>query len=346
MMPLAVLKRAQQELLDWNDGMSVMEVSHRSNAFLALIAGCEEKLRLLLHIPANYKVLFLPGGATLQFAGIPLNLLGDKKHVDYIDTGVWSQKAIGEAKHYATVNVAASAKDSNYTSVPEFEEWQLSKDAAYVHITPNETIQGVEYQGFPTGIENLVADMSSTFLSRPVDVAKFGLLYAGAQKNMGPAGIAVVIVRDDLLNKASPLTPVITNYTVQAQEHSLYNTPPTFNWYMLNLVLEWLVEQGGLVSMAAINQRKATELYNAIDGSSFYKNPVVKKYRSWMNIPFTLAQENLDSLFLTEAEKVGLMNLKGHRIVGGMRASIYNAMPEEGVRTLIAFMQDFERRHG
>ena len=347
MLPLVVLARAQKELLEWNAGMSVMEVSHRGAAFMALVASCEERLRLLLRIPANYKVLFMQGGASAQFAAVPLNLLGDRKTVDYIDTGVWSQKAISEARRYANVNVAASAKEANYTTVPLQSAWKLSADAAYLHITPNETIQGVEYHQFPQGFDRvLVADMSSTLLSRPVDVTQFGLIYAGVQKNIGPAGLTIVIVREDLLNKASALTPSILNYSLQAPEHSLYNTPPTFIWYMVNLVLEWLVEQGGLAAMAAVNERKATALYDAIDSSAFYKNTVDKAYRSWMNIPFTLAQDKRDGLFLEEAEKVGLMNLKGHRMVGGMRASLYNAMPEEGVRNLIGFMQDFERRYG
>jgi phosphoserine aminotransferase len=292
-------------------------------------------------------VLFLQGGASSQFAMVPLNLLGNKKSADYINTGAWSKKAIAEAKRYCDVNVAASSEESKFTTVPAQNDWSLNPDAAYVHYTPNETIGGVEFPFVPdTGNVPLVADMSSTILSRPVDVSRYGVIYAGAQKNIGPAGLTVVIVRKDLMGNPSAGTPTMFDYQVQAENGSMYNTPPTYSWYLAGLVFAWVKEQGGLAKMAEINKRKADKLYAAIDDSGFYANPVDPVSRSWINVPFTLINPELDSVFLEESKEEDLTTLKGHRSVGGMRASIYNAMPEEGVNNLIAFMAEFERRHG
>jgi phosphoserine aminotransferase len=347
-LPTAVLEQAQAELLDWHGtGMSVMEVSHRSKDFVELAAHSERTLRKLLAVPENYRVLFLQGGATLQFAGVPLNLAGPNATADYVVTGNWGSKASVEAARYLNVNVAADAKDTKYTTIPDPASWAVSDDAAYLHYTPNETIYGVEFHAVPeVSKAPLVVDMSSTVLSRPVDVSRFGVIYAGAQKNIGPAGLAIVIVRDDLLDLARPETPSVVNYRVMADSDSMSNTPPTLAWYLAALVFDWLEEQGGLAVMAERNKRKAAKLYSAIDASDFYQNPVVSAHRSWMNIPFTLADAALDSDFLQEAAAVGLVNLKGHRSVGGMRASLYNAMPEAGADALIAFMADFERRRG
>lgn len=347
MLPEAVLKRASEEMLDWHGiGASIMEVSHRGKEFKSVAEQAEADLRELLAVPDNYKVLFLQGGAQAQFATIPMNLLGDKKSADYICTGSWSKKAIAEAKRYCDVNVAASGEASGYTTIPPFESWQLNKDAAYVHYTPNETIGGVEFHWVPdTGDVPLVADMSSTILSRPVDVSRFGLIYAGAQKNIGPAGLTLVIVREDLLGRAWDACPSVFNYQAQADSDSMLNTPPTYAWYLAGLVFQWLKDKGGLEGMAEINKRKADKLYSAIDASPFYQNPVEPQSRSWMNVPFTLANPDLDAEFLKQAEQRGLTTLKGHRSVGGMRASIYNAMPEEGVDALLEFMAEFERNH-
>ena len=344
MLPTAVMERAQAEMLDWNgSGMSVMEMSHRGKEYMSIAAKAEQDLRDVMAIPDNYKVLFLQGGASMQFAAIPLNLLGDKTSADYINTGMWSKKAIAEAKRYCTVNLAGDTSASGFTSVPAQEALKLNPDAAYVHYTPNETIGGVEFDYIPeTGDVPLVADMSSTILSRPIDVSKFGMIYAGAQKNIGPAGLTIVIIRDDLLGKASAQTPTMLNYQTHADNGSMYNTPPTYSWYMAGLVFAWIKEQGGLAAMAEVNQRKAEKLYAAIDDSDFYANPVVKQNRSWMNVPFTLKDASLDADFLQGATEQGLVTLKGHRSVGGMRASIYNAMPEEGVDVLVAFMKAFE----
>ncbi len=344
MLPTAVMERAQAEMLDWNgSGMSVMEMSHRGKAYMSIAAKAEQDLRDVMAIPDNYKVLFLQGGASMQFAAIPLNLLGDKTSADYINTGMWSKKAIAEAKRYCTVNLAGDTSASGFTSVPAQEALKLNPDAAYVHYTPNETIGGVEFDYIPeTGDVPLVADMSSTILSRPIDVSKFGMIYAGAQKNIGPAGLTIVIIRDDLLGKASAQTPAMLNYQTHADNDSMYNTPPTYSWYMAGLVFAWIKEQGGLAAMAEVNQRKAEKLYAAIDDSDFYANPVVKQNRSWMNVPFTLKNASMDADFLQGAAEQGLVTLKGHRSVGGMRASIYNAMPEEGVDALVAFMKAFE----
>ncbi|MCG5501281.1 3-phosphoserine/phosphohydroxythreonine transaminase [Ectothiorhodospira lacustris] len=345
-LPEPVLERAREEMLDWNGtGMSVMEMSHRGKAFVSIAAQAEQDLRDLLQIPANYKVLFLQGGATGQFAAIPMNLLRGKTRVDYVNTGAWSKKAISEAKKYADVSVVATAADSHFSTIPAFETWQRSSDAAYLHYTPNETIGGVEFHWIPeTGDVPLVADMSSNILSGPLDVSRFGLIYAGAQKNIGPAGLTLVIVREDLLGEALPSTPSIFDYQVQAEAESMSNTPPTYAWYLAGLVFQWLKEIGGLKVMDEINRRKAEKLYKAIDNSAFYTNPVDVAARSRMNVPFTLADPDLDGLFLKEAEQAGLTTLKGHRSVGGMRASIYNAMPEAGVDALVEFMVDFEQR--
>lgn len=347
-LPEPVLERARDELLDWKGlGMSVMEVSHRGADFIEFAARSEANLRELLKIPQNYKVLFLAGGATLQFASVPLNLAGDGATVDYVLTGSWGKKAAEEAARYATVNIAADGKPGHYTTIPEPKTWRVTDDAAYLHYTPNETIVGVEFHWIPDVSDApLVADMSSTILSRPIDVSRFGVIYAGAQKNIGAAGIALLIVREDLLGRARPITPGVIDYQIMSDSDSMWNTPPTFAWYISGLVLEWLKEQGGLEAMAMRNQRKAAKLYAAIDASQMYANPVDPNCRSWMNVPFTLADPSLDKAFLAEAGAAGLANLKGHRLVGGMRASIYNAMPESGVDALIEFMRDFERRKG
>ena len=347
-LPIEVLDQARQELLDWrNSGMSVMEMSHRGKEFISIAQQAEADLRDLMSIPGHYKVLFLQGGASSQFAMVPLNLLGDKRTADYINTGQWSKKAIAEANKFCEVNVAASSEDTGFTNIPSWNRWRLNPQAAYVHYTPNETIGGVEFPFIPdTGNIPLVADMSSTILSRPIDVDKFGVIYAGAQKNIGPAGMTVVIVREDLLGKAGSDTPSMFNYQAHANAGSMYNTPPVFPWYMAGLVFQWLKRQGGLKVMSERNRLKAKKLYDAIDGSKFYHNPVDYSCRSWMNVPFTLTDPQLDSMFLTESAEAGLLTLKGHRSVGGMRASIYNAMPEAGVNALINFMVDFERRRG
>ncbi len=348
MLPEAVLERARAELLDWHGtGMSVMEMSHRGEEFVSIARQAEADLRRLMGIPDDYHVLFLQGGATSQFAMVPMNLLRGRGRADYLDTGLWSRKAIKEARRYCEVNVAASSEAEGYTTIPPRESWRLDPQAAYVHYTPNETIGGVEFHWIPdTGDVPLVADMSSTILSRPVDVSRFGLIYAGAQKNIGPAGLTVVIVRRDLVGETLPGTPTMFDYAAHAEAGSMLNTPPTFAWYLAGLVFQWLLEQGGLEAMAERNRRKAEKLYAAIDASDFYRNPVDPACRSWMNVPFTLADPSLDATFLQEAKAAGLVALKGHRSVGGMRASIYNAMPEEGVDRLVEFMQDFERRHG
>jgi phosphoserine aminotransferase len=346
MLPEAVLKQAQEELTDWHGaGASIMEMSHRGKEFVSVAAEAERDVRELLGVPNNYKVLFLQGGASTQFATIPMNLLRGKTTADYILTGAWGKKAISDAKKYCTVNLAASSEGEKFTSIPSFESWSLKKDAAYVHYTPNETIGGVEFHWVPdTGEVPLVADYSSTILSRPIDVSRFGLIYAGAQKNIGPAGVTLVIVRDDLIGDVLPITPSVYDYAKQAEADSMLNTPPTYGIYLAGLVFKWLKAQGGLGAMTKINERKANKLYAAIDGSSFYSNPVEKASRSWMNIPFILANAELDKDFLAGATAAGLTTLEGHRSVGGMRASIYNAMPEAGVDALIAYMVDFEKR--
>ncbi len=345
MLPQVVIERARDEMLDWQgSGMSVMEMSHRGKEFVSIAEKAEADLRDLMGIPANYKVLFLQGGASSQFAMVPMNLLPGKGKADYTNTGSWSKKAIAEAKRYGEVNIAAETS----MTCPAQADLSLSADAAYVHYTPNETIQGIEFPYIPeTGNVPLVADMSSTILSRPIDVSKFGIIYAGAQKNIGPAGLTVAIVRDDLIGEALDGTPSMFQYKTHADAGSMYNTPPTYAWYLAGLVFDWLKNDiGGLDKMAEINERKAKKLYDAVDGSDFYANPVDPGCRSWMNVPFTLANADLNATFLEEAKKQGLTTLKGHRSVGGMRASIYNAMPEAGVDALVAFMADFEKRHG
>lgn len=346
--PEDVLTQAKEELLDWNgSGMSVMEMSHRGKEFVSIAEQAEADLREIMAIPNNYKVLFLQGGASQQFAMIPMNLAGANGKADYINTGSWSKKAIAEAKRITGVNIAATTEDSKFTRAPEQEELTLDPQAAYVHYTPNETIGGVEFSYVPdTGGVPLVADMSSTILSRPVDVNHFGIIYAGAQKNIGPAGLTVVIIREDLVEQGGDALPAILNYRTHVESGSMYNTPPTYAWYIAGLVFQWLKRRGGLSGMAEINKRKADKLYTAIDTSSFYQNPVAHGSRSWMNVPFTLANPELDAEFLAQAKENGLVTLKGHRSVGGMRASIYNAMPEEGIDALITFMADFEKRHG
>ena len=348
-MPLEVLEEARAELTDWRgSGMSVMEVSHRGKAFVACAEEAEIRLRELLAVPRGYQVLFLQGGATAQFAAVPLNLAAAEAAADYVNTGAWSKKAIAEAKgQLARVNVIADEAASKYTTVPGAAALRVSPGAAYLHYTPNETIGGVEFPYVPdTGDVPLVADMSSTLLSRPIAVQKFGVIYAGAQKNIGPAGLTVVIVRDELLGRARRGTPAVWDYRQMGGEGSMLNTPPTFAWYMAGLVFKWLQRLGGLPEIAVRNEAKAQLLYGAIDASGFYANPVARECRSWMNVPFTLAEPELDSSFLTQARDAGLVNLEGHRSVGGMRASIYNAMPLEGVQALVAFMREFERRHG
>jgi len=346
-LPEPVLERARAEWMDFRgSGMSVMEMSHRGKVFMEVAEKAEKDLRELLAVPDDYAVLFLQGGATGQFAAVPLNLQPGGQAMDYLDTGAWSVKAIKEAQKYGPVNVVASSKDSGYTSIPDPSGWRLDPGAAYVHFTPNETIGGVEFHYVPeTGDVPLVADMSSTILSRPLDVSRFGVIYAGAQKNVGPAGITLVIVRRDLLERQTGHVPAVLDYALQAKNDSMYNTPPTLAWYLSGLVFEWLLEQGGLAAMAEVNQRKAGKLYHFIDNSEFYRNPVEVSARSWMNVPFILADAALDGGFLKQAAEAGLSGLKGHRAVGGMRASIYNAVPESAVDALIEFMADFEQRH-
>jgi phosphoserine aminotransferase len=347
-LPEPVLQQAAAEMLDWHgSGMSVMEMSHRGKEFIAIHAQAEADLRELMAIPKNYKVLFLQGGASAQFSVVPMNLLRGKTNADYINTGQWSKKAITDAKKYCKVNVAASSEADNYTRAPKQAEWKLDPDAAYVHLTTNETIGGVEFHWVPdTGGVPIVADMSSHILSRPMDVSLYGLIYAGAQKNIGPAGVTIVIVRDDLLGQALPVTPTVFDYKVQAENDSMSNTPATYGIYVAGLVFQWLKKQGGMTAMEQINRAKAALLYDYLDQTEFYHSPVAKDDRSLMNIPFTLRNADLDKAFIQETEAAGLTQLKGHRSVGGMRASIYNAMPIEGVQTLVQFMREFERKHG
>ena len=347
-MPQEVLEQARDEMLDWHgSGMSVMEMSHRGKEFMSIAESAEADLRELLAIPANYKVLFLQGGATAQFSMVPQNLMRDRKSADYIYTGQWSKKAISEAGKFCAVNVAASSEDRNFTYVPKRESWQLDAESAYVHITTNETIGGVEYHWVPeVGQVPLVADMSSHILSRPIDVARYGLIYAGAQKNIGPAGLTIVIIREDLIGHAPAGTASMDDYKIHADNGSMYNTPPTYAIYIAGLVFQWLKRLGGLAAMERINIEKAQLLYDYLDATGFYDCPVALEDRSRMNVPFRLREGNLDAQFLERAKRRGLVQLKGHRSVGGMRASIYNAMPVEGVRNLVDFMREFERNHG
>ena len=346
-LPEAVLQRAQAELLDWQGrGLSVMEMSHRSEAYVAIAEKAEQDLRDLMAIPSSYKVLFLQGGASQQFAEIPLNLLPEGGVADYVDTGIWSRKSIEEARRFGNVNLAASAKPYDYFAIPGLNEWKLSDNAAYLHYASNETIGGLQFDWVPElGDTPLVVDMSSDILSRPVDVSKFGLIYAGAQKNIGPSGLVVVIVREDLLGRARSSCPTMLDYKVAADNGSMYNTPATFSWYLSGLVFEWLKEQGGVDAMEQRNRAKKELLYGFIDASDFYSNPVSENARSWMNVPFRLADERLDKTFLAGADARGLLNLKGHRSVGGMRASIYNAVGLDGVEALVAYLREFEKEH-
>jgi phosphoserine aminotransferase len=347
-LPREVLERAAAEMLDWHgSGMSVMEMSHRGKEFISIAAKAEADLRTLLAIPADYAVLFLQGGAIAENALVPMNLLGTKKVADYINTGEWSKKSIKEAKKYCQVNVAASAEDANFTYVPARDTWKLSPDPAYVHICGNETIGGVEYHATPdTGNVPLVSDASSHILSRPIDVTRYGVIYGGAQKNAGPAGVTLVIVRRDLLDRALPITPSAFHWKEQAENDSMLNTPTTYSIYIAGLVFEWLLRQGGLAAMETRNVTKAKLLYDYLDSNDFYRNPVRKQDRSRMNVPFKLRDESLDGAFLKGAEARGLLQLKGHRSVGGMRASIYNAMPLEGVQALVEYMKEFEKKNG
>jgi phosphoserine aminotransferase len=345
MLPAEVLSRAGDEILDWHgSGMSVMEMSHRGKEFVGIAADAEKDLRELLAIPASYKVLFLQGGATLQFAQVPMNLLHGKGKADYVSTGEWSKKAIKEAKSFCDVHLAASSEDKNFTYAPK--NWHVRKDAAYVHYCSNETIGGVEFHQTPEAEIPLVADMSSHFLSRAIEVAKFGLIYAGAQKNVGPAGLTIVIVREDLLGNVIKGTPSVMDYKLQAEADSMLNTPPTYSMYIAGLVFKWLKALGGVPEIERRNIAKAKLLYDFLDSTKFYGNPVAKEDRSRMNVPFTLKDAKLDEPFLKGAAERGMVQLKGHRSVGGMRASIYNAMPLEGLQRLVEYMKEFEGKHG
>jgi phosphoserine aminotransferase len=345
MLPAEVLSRAGDEMLDWHgSGMSVMEMSHRGKEFIGIAAEAEKDLRELLAIPASYKVLFLAGGATLQFAQVPLNLLAGNGKADYVATGEWSNKAIKEAKSFCDVHIAASSEDKKFTYAPK--KWDVRKDAAYVHFCSNETIGGVEYHAVPQSPVPVVADASSHFVSRPIDVSRYGLIYAGAQKNVGPAGLTIVIVREDLIGRAEKHTPSVMDYKKQAEAESMLNTPPTYSIYIAGLVFKWLKALGGVAEIERRNIAKANLLYDFLDTTNFYGNPVAKDDRSRMNVPFTLRDAKLDEEFLKGASKAGMVQLKGHRSVGGMRASIYNAMPLEGVQRLVEYMKDFERKHG
>ena len=345
-LPKPVLMRAQAEMLDWHgSGMSVMEMSHRGKEFISILEKAEADLRTLLAVPGNYKVLFLQGGAIAENAMIPLNLLAGK-HADYAITGGWSKRSVDDARAYGDIYVAADTSATGFTHVPDFAEWKLSRDAAYLHICTNETLQGVEFDCLPDAYNvPIVADMSSHILSRPVDVTKYGVIYAGAQKNIGPAGLCIVIVREDLLGMANPLTPAVFNWKTQADNQSMINTPPTYSIYIAALVFEWLLAQGGVAAIEQVNIAKAKLLYDYIDSTDFYENNVLSKNRSRMNVPFFLKDETLNAEFLKGAEAIGLLQLKGHRSVGGMRASIYNAMPFEGVQALVAYMKEFESKH-
>jgi phosphoserine aminotransferase len=347
-LPESVLRLAAEEMLDWHgSGMSVMEMSHRGKEFIAIHAEAEALLRELLAVPANYKVLFMQGGAIGENAIVPMNMLRGRTSADYINTGEWSKKSIKEAGKYAKINVAASSEATQFDRIPKRETWQLDPNAAYVHICANETIGGIEYHFIPdTGDVPLVADVSSNILSKPLDVAKFGLIYGGAQKNIGPAGLTIVIVRDDLLGGALPITPSAFNYAEQAANDSMLNTPPTYAIYIAGLVFHWIKAQGGLPAIEAHNRAKAALLYDFLDATSFYSSPIVREDRSLMNVPFKLKSDALDAAFLKGAEARGMVQLKGHRSVGGMRASLYNAMPIEGARALVAYMKEFEASHG
>jgi len=347
-LPLPVLERAAAEMVEYGTaGMSVMEMSHRGKAYQEIFVRTKQAVIDLLGVPGDYEVLFLQGGATAQFAMVPMNLLGEIGTADYVNTGVWSRKAIVEARKFGTVNVAASSEATGFNRIPGQAELELDPGAAYCHITTNNTIFGTEYPYTPdTGDVPLVADASSNILSRPMDVARYGLIYAGAQKNLGPSGVTLVVIRQDLIGRSRGAVPTIFDYRIHADADSMYNTPPTYAIYILGLVCDWLREQGGVAGIEEVNIRKARKLYDCVDASDFYHCPTEPASRSRMNVPFTLATQDLDATFLSEASAAGLVALKGHRLVGGMRASLYNAMPEAGVDALVAFLQEFERRHG
>ena len=347
MLPREVLLKIQSELLEYqNSKSSVMEISHRGVDFMEAAEKSEKDFRELLNIPETYKVLFLQGGASSQFSMVPINLLRGGSKANYANTGHWSVKAIAEARRYCEVNICTDSTDNNFTDIDEFQNWNVDENASYLHYTPNETIAGLEFDYIPDVSMPIAADMSSTILSRPIDVSKYGVIYAGAQKNIGPSGLTIVIVREDLMGNVVKSQPKLFDYSTQAHNDSMFNTPATFPWYAAGRVFEWLKEQGGLSEMQKTNKTKAESLYSAIDNSDFYSNPVSIRYRSWMNVPFLLADENLNSSFLERSKDAGLLALKGHRSVGGMRASIYNAMPQEGVDALIKFMNDFEKDFG
>ena len=347
MLPKEVLLKIQEELIEYeNSNASVMEISHRGVDFMEAAQKSEKDLRELLKIPDHYKVLFLQGGASAQFSMVPINLLRGGSKANYANTGHWSVKAIAEAKRYCEVNVCTDSTENNFTNIDDFQNWDIDEAASYLHYTPNETIAGLEFDYIPDVSMPIAADMSSTILSREIDVSKYGVIYAGAQKNIGPSGLTIVIVRDDLIGHAVNGQPKLFDYATQATNDSMFNTPATFPWYAAGRVFEWIKEKGGLSAMQAINKAKAESLYSAIDNSDFYSNPVSMKYRSWMNVPFLLADEKLNSKFLECSKDSGLLALKGHRSVGGMRASIYNAMPQEGVDALVSFMNDFEKDFG
>ncbi len=351
MLPEAVMTKASAEFLDWNGtGMSVMEMSHRSKEYMAVATQMEADLREVMVIPDDYKVLFIHGGASMQFGAIPLNLAEQGDTVDYFDTGVWSAKAIKEASRFANVNVVAGGNDANPTEIPNQSEWKFSSDAKYIHLCSNETITGLEFQEdqleavFSQG-KPVIADMSSNIMCREIDVSQYAMIYAGAQKNIGPSGLAVVIVREELLGKARSSTPTLLNWETYANNESMFNTPATYAWYLAGLVFEWIKESGGVKAIAEINQRKAQKLYDFIDASAFYNNRIKTNERSWMNVTFSLKNSELDAEFLENSKTSGLLSLKGHRAFGGMRASIYNAMPEAGIDALIDFMKKFEQQH-
>ncbi len=348
MLPREVMQLARAEFLDWHGaGMSVMEMSHRSDEFMSIATQTEADFREILAIPDNYKVLFLQGGASSQFAMVPLNLLAGKNTADYFHTGIWSGKALKEAERFCKVNIIADEDNDALLSVPEAETWSLDPDAAYVYYTDNETISGVQFPTIPDVADvPLVSDMTSNLLSKPLDVSRYGVIFAGAQKNIGPPGLVIVIVREDLLGHAPKHIPSMYDYAIQAKNDSMYNTPPTYSWYISGLVLKWIKEQGGLEAMERMSCARSNSLYQAIDESEFYNNPIDPRYRSRMNVPFTLTDDSLNEKFASEAKDHGLVALQGHRSVGGLRASMYNAMPEEGVNTLINFMQEFERTNG
>jgi phosphoserine aminotransferase len=354
MLPNAVMQQAQQEFINWqHQGCSVMEISHRSKPFIKVAAEAEQDLRDLLQIPANYKVLFMHGGGRGQFSAVPLNLFNNdinsnNKTADYVISGSWSKSAVDEGKKYGQLNVKdiRHKTSEGLRTIIDPANWQLSRNAAFIHCCPNETIDGIEFTGLPVTDVPIVVDLSSTILSRPIDISRYGVIYAGAQKNIGPSGLTLAIVREDLLPAKNAAIPSVMDYRLAAENDSMYNTPPTFAWYLAGLVFKWLKQQGGITEMATRNQAKANLLYDYIDKSTFYSNDVAKPYRSWMNVPFFLADERLNDMFVEQAQLHGLLALKGHRLLGGMRASIYNAMPLEGVQTLVGYMQEFERVHG